>query len=186
VFSGEILFMARPLDVSPPQKDKAKANSLELSQLNIVEKKLIGLLSADLSLSPKPYAALADELGISEAEAIAAVSDLLDKGLIRRLGAVLAHQKSGFSANALIVWLLDESRLDRVGELFAGLPYVSHCYRRLPVSGWPYNLYTMVHALDRERLLAMVQNMAEMADPKEWRFLESLKEFKKESLRLFF
>jgi DNA-binding Lrp family transcriptional regulator len=174
--------MAQPPNYSQPTKETA--NSPEPGKLSPIERKLINLLSSNLSLTPRPYADLAEKLGISEAETIAAVHDLLHRGLIRRLGAVVAHQKSGFAANALIVWLFDKERLDQVGELFANLPYVSHCYQRRPVADWPYNLYTMIHALDRARLLAMAQNMAEQSEAEDWRILESLKEFKKDSLRL--
>jgi DNA-binding Lrp family transcriptional regulator len=165
--------------------DLGPAAFKEPSQLSEVERKLINILSFDLSLSPQPYADLAKELGVSEAEAISAIEKMLSNGLIRRLGAVIAHQKSGFAANAMIVWLFSEDRLDQVGELFASRPRVSHCYRRRPLKDWPYNLYTMIHAEDRPRLLEMAREMAEMSSPLEWRVLESLKEFKKKSLRLF-
>jgi DNA-binding Lrp family transcriptional regulator len=156
----------------------------ESSSLSSVQRQLINLLSSNLSLTPSPYADLADKLGLSEEMVIAAITEMREKGWIRRLGAVVAHQKSGFAANAMIAWLFAENRVDEAGESFAKLPYVSHCYRRAPVSGWPYNLYTMIHAQDQAHLLEMAQNMAKI-EPISWRHLESLQEFKKESLRLF-
>ncbi|MDR0550240.1 MAG: Lrp/AsnC family transcriptional regulator [Deltaproteobacteria bacterium] len=176
--------MAELPNSSPPPKANTKGQ--EPDQLSPEDKKLVTLLSSDLSLTPKPYAQLAAELDLTENEVIEKVADLSRRGLIRRLGAVVAHQKSGYKANAMIVWLMPEDRLDEVGEMFAGLPYVSHCYQRRPVADWPYNLYTMIHAQDRERLMAQAQNMADMSGAQKWRILESLKEFKKESLRLTF
>jgi DNA-binding Lrp family transcriptional regulator len=157
----------------------------ESSSLSSVQRKLINLLSSNLTLTQNPYADLAEKLGLSEAVVIETITDMWEKGWIRRLGAVVAHQKSGFAANAMIAWLFEKNLVDQAGETFAQLPYVSHCYRRTPVSGWPFNLYTMIHAQDKTQLLEMAHNMAEMADSQSWRFLESLQEFKKESLQLF-
>ncbi|MDR1085450.1 MAG: Lrp/AsnC family transcriptional regulator [Deltaproteobacteria bacterium] len=149
------------------------------------DKKLINLLSGDLGLSPNPYAELADKLALSESEVIQKIKNMTETGLIRRFGSVVVHQKSGFTANAMIVWLLDEDNVDQTGEKFACLPFVSHCYRRCPAPGWPYNLYTMIHAENRDKLDNMVRQMAELSRSKDWKVLESLREFKKESLRLF-
>jgi DNA-binding Lrp family transcriptional regulator len=156
----------------------------ESTQLNVLERRLVHLLSADLNLSLQPYADWAEELNISEAEVISTIEGLFAKGLIRRFGAIVAHQKSGFAANAMVVLLLDEARLDQVGESLAQLPYVSHCYRRRPISDWPYNLYAMIHAESPTQLLEMTQKIVVLSGATEWRALESVTEFKKESLIL--
>jgi DNA-binding Lrp family transcriptional regulator len=57
----------------------------------------------------------------------------------------LRHQKSGFQANAMTAWQVDEDRIEAVGKIMASFREVSHCYRRDPADGWPYNLYTMIH-----------------------------------------
>jgi DNA-binding Lrp family transcriptional regulator len=167
--------------VSKPDSNQPK---LPLS-LSPIKRKLVDLLSSDLSLSLRPYADLAEELKLSEAEVIKAIEELFAQGFIRRFGAVVAHQKSGYKANAMVVMLLDEDKLDQIGETLAKLPYISHCYHRKPSPDWPYNLYAMVHAENQTQLMEMSQQIANMSGTTDWRALESLQEFKKESLRLF-
>ncbi|MDR1921247.1 MAG: Lrp/AsnC family transcriptional regulator [Candidatus Adiutrix sp.] len=156
-----------------------------MTSLNDYERRLIHYLSGDMGDSPTPFAELAGQLGVSEDEVLETVRGFQSEGLIRRFGATLWHQRSGFAANAMVVFKLDASRADECGQALARLPYVSHCYRRRPAPGWPFNLYAMAHAENRVRLMEMAAEMAEIAGAEEWRLLESQKEFKKTSLRLF-
>jgi len=153
--------------------------------LNITDKRIIFHLSGDLGASARPYAELADKLGLTEGEVLLAVRRFQAQGWIRRFGAVLGHQKSGFKANAMAAWQVKPEEIVAAGERLAGLPYVSHCYQRRTRPDWPFNLYTMVHADSPARLEGYLAEMAEICRAEDWRVLESLKEFKKTSLRFF-
>ncbi|MDR2725934.1 MAG: Lrp/AsnC family transcriptional regulator, partial [Candidatus Adiutrix sp.] len=96
------------------------------------------------------------------------------------------HQKSGFKANAMVVWLVAPGEIEAAGERLAGLPYVSHCYQRRTAPGWPFNLYTMIHADSPARLKGFLAEMAEVCRASDWRVLESLRELKKTSMRYFY
>jgi DNA-binding Lrp family transcriptional regulator len=157
----------------------------EAGGLTALEKAVVNALSGDLPLCPRPYAEIAGRLGVTEDEVLAAVRDFAGRGLIRRFGAVLVHQRSGFKANAMLVWRFEGGKVREAGETFAALPYVSHCYQRAEAPCWPYNLYTMIHAGSREELLAMADSMARMSGAGEWAVLESVKELKKDSIRYF-
>lgn len=156
-----------------------------MSGLSAVDKRLIYHLSGDLGDSPTPYADLAVRLGLAEEEVLAAIRRFRERGLIRRFGATLWHQRSGFTANAMVVFQVEPERAGECGERLARRPYVSHCYLRRPAPGWPFNLYAMIHAESQNRLRAMVEEMAAEAGAVEWRMLESLRELKKISLRYF-
>ncbi|MDR2340604.1 MAG: Lrp/AsnC family transcriptional regulator [Deltaproteobacteria bacterium] len=146
---------------------------------------LIHALSGDLPLCPRPFQEIGSSLGMSEEEVLEALEGYRRKGLLRRFGAVIVHQASGFAANAMLVWRLSDEEAQSVGESFAKLPYVTHCYLREVAPGWPYNLYTMIHAKDRERLLGMAEEMARLSGTTDWLILESVRELKKESIRYF-
>lgn len=156
-----------------------------MADLSPTDKILINHLSGDLGDSPAPYADLAAKLGRTEEDVLEAMARFQAEGLIRRLGATLWHQKSGFSANAMVVFKLPAEKADESGAKLARLPYVSHCYRRVTVPQWPYSLYAMIHAESREELLAMVEEMGALTGAEEWRMLESLRELKKASQRYF-
>ncbi|HEX7218946.1 MAG TPA: Lrp/AsnC family transcriptional regulator [Burkholderiales bacterium] len=115
-----------------------------------LEARLVRATQAGLPLVARPYAALASDLDVDEAQVIATLRDMLADGRIRRIGAVPNHYALGYRANAMTVWDVPDAAVDELGRAVGALPFVTHCYRRprrLP--GWPYNLFAMVHGKDR-------------------------------------
>ena len=153
--------------------------------LTDLEKKIIAYIQGDLAISERPYLEIAQKLGISEDDFLVHLKALNDRGLIRRFGATLRHQKSGYKANAMVAWKLDEDRVEEVGRTMASLQQVSHCYRRSPNGDWPYNLYTMVHATDEAACRETARQMATKAGVTEYTLLFSRKELKKTSMQYF-
>ena len=105
--------------------------------------------------------------------------------MIRRFGATLRHQKSGFKANAMVAWRVAEERADQVGKIFAAFKEVSHCYHRKPARDWPYNLDTMVHAENEAECRDTASRMAAKAAIKDYELLFSREELKKTSMQYF-
>ncbi|HYH02780.1 MAG TPA: Lrp/AsnC family transcriptional regulator, partial [Bacillota bacterium] len=64
---------------------------------------IIRRLQEGLPLVSRPFGVMAYEIGITEAELIKRIADLKNKGLLKRFGAVVRHQKLGFAGNALVV-----------------------------------------------------------------------------------
>ena len=153
--------------------------------LSDIEKKIIASLQEDLPIDPRPYRTIARNIGVSEERVLQELHSLCDRGIIRRFGATLRHQKSGFSANAMGAWIVAESVIDAVGEQMAAFPQVSHCYRRNPTDGWPYNLYTMIHTSDEDACLDTARRMSESTGITRFALLFSRKELKKTSMVYF-
>jgi DNA-binding Lrp family transcriptional regulator len=112
---------------------------------------LIRASQSGLPLCAAPYQALAETLGCGEAEVLQGFAAMRERGLLRRIAAVPNHYALGWRANAMTVWDVDDAQVDALGEAIGALPFVSHCYRRprrLP--RWPYNLFAMVHARERD------------------------------------
>jgi DNA-binding Lrp family transcriptional regulator len=153
--------------------------------LSDLEKKVIAAVQGDLPVCPQPYVEIALDLNISEALLLKTLEHLCKKGVIRRFGATLRHQKSGFKANAMVAWRVEEDRIDQVGEIFASCEEVSHCYRRNPTKLWPYNLYTMVHASDESACKSIARRMSKQTAVDDYELLFSKKELKKTSMEYF-
>jgi DNA-binding Lrp family transcriptional regulator len=104
-------------------------------------------------LLPRPYLAIATALGLSEKEVMARLQRMLERGVIRRIGAIPNHYALGYRANGMSVWDVPDEVVDTLGEEVGALPFVTHCYRRprLPPH-WPYNLFAMVHGRNREEV----------------------------------
>ncbi|MCB9494039.1 MAG: Lrp/AsnC family transcriptional regulator [Desulfobacteraceae bacterium] len=149
------------------------------------EKKVVALIQGDIPIERNPYEILAKKAGISEDEFIEALQSLNDRKIIRRFGATLRHQKSGYSTNAMVAWNVSEDKIHETGKLMAEFPFVSHCYRRDPRPEWPFNLYTMVHAKSREDCTQKVGEMSEKSQIKDFDILYSTKELKKTSMEYF-
>jgi DNA-binding Lrp family transcriptional regulator len=149
------------------------------------EKTIIQYLQADLPLISRPYTPLAQKLGWTEQEVLDKIKQMLSVGLIRRLGAILRHQRAGFSVNAMIAWRVDEDQTDIVGELFASFAAVSHCYRRTVPENFSFNMFTMVHARNEDELKEIIDTMSFQSGLKDFQAIRSIKELKKISMSYF-
>ena len=153
--------------------------------LTDLEKKVIASIQGDIPIVSRPYQVLAQAIDISEETFIETLQHLTDRGIIRRFGATLRHQKSGFAANAMTAWQVDEDRIEEVGEIMASFRAVSHCYRRDPADGWPYNLYTMIHGKSEEECHETARQMSEKSGVQTYQLLFSRRELKKTSMQYF-
>jgi DNA-binding Lrp family transcriptional regulator len=153
--------------------------------LDELEKKVIALVQKDIPVAARPYREMAANSEISESELLRVLQDLLDRGVIRRYGATLRHQRTGFTANAMAAWQVEENRIDEVGRRLAAFKEVSHCYRRSPAGDWPYNLYTMIHATGEEACRKIARRMARETGVDSYTLLFSREELKKTSMEYF-
>lgn len=152
-----------------------------------VDRALIQATQAGLPLTPQPYQTLADTLGITAAEVMQRMEQMLVNGIIRRIGAVPNHYALGYRGNGMSVWNVPDARIRAIGEQIGALDFVSHCYRRprhLPE--WPYNLFAMVHGRDRSEVELKVAQIAALlgSDDLGHQVLFSSRILKKTGLRI--
>jgi siroheme decarboxylase len=129
--------------------------------LDQVDRRIVQATQAGLPLTPRPYHAIAEQLGLPPEEVMARLSAMLETGVIRRVGVVPNHYALGYRHNGMTVWDVVDDKVDELGERIGQLPFVSHCYRRprrLPM--WPYNLFAMVHAKSLEQAHAFAEQIA--------------------------
>lgn len=153
--------------------------------LTELEKKVMAAVQGDIPITERPYQEIAENIGISENQLLETLQNLCERGIIRRFGATLRHQKSGFDSNAMVAWQIPEDRIQTVGEIMASFRQVSHCYRRNPSGDWPYNLYTMIHAETEDACKDLAARMAEKAAVDTYSILFSRRELKKTSMQYF-
>jgi DNA-binding Lrp family transcriptional regulator len=161
--------------------------ALEACGPDPVDRRILAATQAGLPLVPEPYRAVAESLGIGEAEVVARLSRMLAAGVIRRIGAVPNHYRLGLVANGMTVWDVDDTEVDRLGAAVGALPFVTHCYRRpraRPV--WPYNLFAMVHGRTRDEVEAKRAAVAALLGPaaRAGEILYSTRILKKTGLRI--
>lgn len=142
---------------------------------------LIRELQKDIYLTADPFQRIADSLGLPLDKVLERVRELKAKGVIRRFGAALTPANAGFKTNAMIVWDIEGSDGNRIGEIMAGHPGVSHCYIRPPFEGFTYTLYTMTHADSEAGLQDIIADLSARSGLSRYRILRTIKELKKTS-----
>jgi len=150
-----------------------------------LDKKIISLIQGDLPLDARPFAVLAEKIGITEDQLINRVRALMENGAIRRFGATLYHKEAGIRANAMAAWFVSEERIEEVGKTLAKFKEVTHCYQRIPQKDWKYNLYTMIHGKSDDDCKAIAAIMSKEAGIDDYALLFSEKEFKKTSMEYY-
>ncbi len=91
--------------------------------------RLIDALHGGFPVCARPYAAVAQSLGMSEGEVIDRLARLLDAGMLTRFGPLYDATRLG-GAFTLAAMSVPEERFDAVAEIVNGFPEVAHNYRR--------------------------------------------------------
>lgn len=134
-----------------------------VAPLDPTDRRIVAATQGGLPLTPHPYAAIAEALGLTESDVIARLQKMLASGKIRRIGAVPNHYLCGMTANGMTVWDVDDAQIEQLGTLVGALDFVTHCYERpRALPDWPYNLFAMVHGADRGEVLAKAEYIASM------------------------
>lgn len=159
----------------------------EETVLDPVDRELVVATQSGLPLVPRPYHFLAEQLGISAEEVMQRIQGMLDRRIIRRIGAVPNHYALGFKANGMSVWDVPDDRISDCGRKVGALDFVSHCYHRpRHPPRWNYNLFAMVHGRTRAEVEDKVASIAALlgADNQGREILYSTRILKKTGLRL--
>jgi len=156
-------------------------------KLDQTDRAIITATQKGLPICAQPYAQIADELGLPEADLLARMQAMQDSGVIRRIAIAPNHYALGMTANGMTVWDVDDSHASELGTIIGALDFVSHCYlrpRARPM--WPYNLFAMVHGsnvdeveVKRQQIVALLGGYCQAAET-----LYSSRILKKTGLRL--
>lgn len=167
-------------------QDKGRSKgTTSASRLTALEKKIMARTQGNIPVTQRPFLEIAEEIGVEERVVLETLQRWRKEGIMRRFGATIRHQISGYEANAMVAWQVDEERIDEVGKMMAAFEGVSHCYRRNPVEKWPYNLYTMIHAKTERDCYKMADAMSALTSVKKYSLLFSRDELKKTSMKYF-
>ncbi|NIO40811.1 MAG: Lrp/AsnC family transcriptional regulator [Burkholderiales bacterium] len=93
-----------------------------------LEKRLLNDFQRVFPLCARPFAEIARQLGISEAETIDSLRSLSEAGAVSRVGAVFRPHRIGTSTLAAMA--VPASRLEEVATMVSDYPEVNHNYER--------------------------------------------------------
>ena len=190
---------SKEADLKAPDSYR-EPGKIVVEEFDELSKELVRQLHGNLIGQRQPFSfvaqevkkKLADELGyeINETVVLQRMRNWKFNHTMRRFGALLRHQKVGFSHNGMVVWNVPDEIAITVGTIMALQPEVSHCYERVRYKQWPYNMYTMVHGSSEEEVEAVAQRIVEDCraqgiDIAPEMILYSTNEFKKVSMKYF-
>jgi siroheme decarboxylase len=146
---------------------------------------VIRATQGDMPVVSEPYVPAAQRLGIEVAELLEHMAGMRERGLLRRVAAILYHRRAGFSANGMGVWKVPAERIMELGPRMASYRGISHCYQRPTYEDWPYSVFTMAHGRSKEECDAILDAIAVQTGIEERATLYSSTEFKKIRLLYF-
>ena len=123
--------------------------------MNELDQRLLNDFQRGLPLTSRPYAAMAEKLGVSEQEVIDRLGALQQAGAVSRVGAVIRPHSVGVSTLAAMAVPAD--RLDEVAAMISAYPEVNHNYER----EHHFNLWFVVTADREQRLREVLADMEE-------------------------
>jgi DNA-binding Lrp family transcriptional regulator len=154
----------------------APGRSTAAAQLDPTDALLIHRLHGDFPLVERPFAEVAQELGLTEREVIARLRRMLDDSLLSRFGPLFQIERAG-GQFVLAALQVPEERFDEVAALVNTLPEVAHNYRR----EHRFNMWFVLacaspaEASDAARRIEQATGLRVYAFPKEREFFVELK-----------
>jgi len=122
--------------------------------LNPLERALLNDFQRDFPLDPRPFARVAEALGVGEDEVLSAYRDLVERGLVKRIGPVVRPHRLGWST--LAAMSVPHERLAEVADLVTGHREVNHNYEREHA----LNLWFVVTAPSRQDVMEVLADIA--------------------------
>jgi DNA-binding Lrp family transcriptional regulator len=172
--------------LSAPVGEAAEPMELDKQPFDDFDVAVVRATQGDLPVVPEPYAPAAAQLGITQAALLEHLEGMRERGLLRRVAAILFHRRAGFSANGMGVWKVPEERILEIGPRMAAFRGISHCYQRPTYRDWPYQIFTMAHGRSKEECDAILDAIeAEIGCIEDRATLYSSTEFKKVRLLYF-
>ncbi|MDO9103763.1 MAG: Lrp/AsnC family transcriptional regulator [Methylovulum sp.] len=96
--------------------------------LTDLHKHLLNDFQRDFPLSVRPYQEIADTLGVTEDEVLAALTDTAVQQYISRIGPVIRPNHIGVST--LVAMAVPEEHLQTVADKISAYPEINHNYER--------------------------------------------------------
>ncbi|CAA9506034.1 MAG: Siroheme decarboxylase AhbA, alternate heme biosynthesis pathway / Siroheme decarboxylase AhbB, alternate heme biosynthesis pathway [uncultured Solirubrobacteraceae bacterium] len=149
------------------------------------DREVVRATQGDLPVEPTPYREAAATLGVTEEALVEHLAGMQERGLLRRVAAILFHRRAGFSANGMGVWNVPSERIGDIGPRMAAYRGISHCYERPTYEDWPYSVFTMAHGRSKEECDSILDAIAVETGITERATLYSSTEFKKIRLLYF-
>jgi len=141
--------------------------------LSVFDKQLLNMIQSDIPFASRPFAVLADRLGVDEALVIDRLCRLKDAGYIRRIGPFFDSGRLGYLSTLVALEVAQAVMPQVVAEVNACLG-VTHNYEREGT----YNLWFTLLSTDKASQEETLERIAGLPGVKRMLILPATKKFK--------
>ena len=146
-----------------------------------LEQHLLAIIQDAFPLEERPYQVLAEQLGSDEQIVFAAVENLRQSGVIRRIGGVYDSKALGFISRlcagkvpTVVTGAADDSALEVFAATVNEIPAITHNY----VRSHEYNVWFTVIARSEEEIQKLVEDVCSKTELNDVHILSATKKFK--------
>ncbi len=100
-----------------------------MEHLDAADKLILNRIQSDFPITKNPFKTIATELDLTETDVLRRLTDLKEKGIIRRIGGNFVPEKLGF-VSTLCAAKVPEDKIDLFAETVNRYPGVTHNYLR--------------------------------------------------------
>ncbi|CAM4460202.1 Lrp/AsnC family transcriptional regulator [Deinococcus marmoris] len=141
--------------------------------LPTAREQLLNRIQKNIPIVQRPYQVIAEEVGLSEAEALEILREVKAEGVLRQVSAIFDTRTLGYQSS-LVAAVHDVDQLDAGAEIVNGHPGVSHNYKR----NHDFNLWYTIAVPPESDLEAHVQKLHEQSGARLTRLMPTLHLFK--------
>lgn len=144
--------------------------------MDAIDRQIINTLQGGFPLCPAPYDQVAQGLGITQADLLTRLKNLLDTKVLTRFGPMFQVERMG-GAFVLAAMQVPEERFEEVTQAVNALPEVAHNYRR----DHTFNMWFVLATLAPEGIALAIETIERVtgltvfAFPKEREYFVEMK-----------
>lgn len=129
-------------------RDNSTFSTKSFTTLDEIDRRLLQLVQNDFPIVEKPWKKISCLLELNEDEVLIRIRRLYNKGIIRKIGAVVDPPKMGLSASTLVAIQVPQNKVKAVSKIINSYPNVTHNYER----DNEYNIWFTLSAQNMELL----------------------------------
>jgi DNA-binding Lrp family transcriptional regulator len=147
--------------------------SVKTIALDDVDKGLLNLIQVAFPIEARPFAVLADKVGVDEADVIGRLERLKAARIIRQISMIFDTRALGYRSS-LVATRAPEDGIDDAAAIINEHPGVSHNYRR----NHEFNLWWTIAVPPESSLDAHVETLHERCGGEATRLMQTIRMFK--------
>lgn len=127
--------------------------------LDETDRKILQTLQDNFPIVQRPYKHVAKQLNLTETQVLTRLQQLSQRGVTRKIGAVIDTSKVGLNAATLIALKVPQDRVEAVSAVINQYQEVSHNYLR----EHEYNIWFTLRAQNQTELSSTLKEITQKA-----------------------